>query len=61
MGSGNKAESSGGNRSEEGGEEIIDGEILRTWMDPDDQDGRLNYHWPEKLDLSHYAHPDINC
>ena len=30
MGSGNKAESSGGNRSEEGGEEIIGGEILSS-------------------------------
>ena len=33
----------------------------RTWRDRDDQDGCLNYHWPEKLDLCNYAHPEINC
>ena len=52
VGSGNKAESSGGNRSERAERKLLAEKFYhRTWRDPDDQDGRLNYHWPEKLDL----------
>ena len=56
VGSGNKAESSGGNRSEEGGEEIIGGEILSS-----DLEGSRWSRWSSELSLARETRPQSLC